>query len=172
MSVLKIAGLKCKEETDEIGSDDIYFVLGIGRRSTPTKKGDVKVIGSQAWENLSTNSFRGQDVTLDSAFNPQDFYTITMVERDNGKDITGADLDNVRNTFATLWQTWGVNVQGLTDSQIFDHIRQPMNSVIGGAGNDDLVGSTKLLPKPSAGNSTKLEFIGDGGDYKVAFKLV
>ena len=173
MSVLKVAQLKCLEETDEVGSDDIYFVLGIGRRSTSTKKGEVKVIGpAPAWQDLSTGDLRDQDVTLDSAFNSQDFYAIAMVERDNGKDITGDEFSNVKDTFAALWQTWGVSVQGLTDSQIFDNMRHPMNLVIGGAGNDDLVGSTKLLPKPSTGNSKTLRFIGDGGDYKVWFKLV
>jgi hypothetical protein len=49
MSTLQIGQLKCHEETDEAGSDDIYFVVGIGRRSTSPKKGEVKVITSSNW---------------------------------------------------------------------------------------------------------------------------
>jgi hypothetical protein len=173
MSALQVAKLQCIEETNEIGDDDIYFILGIGRRSTASKKGEIKVVGpGQAWEDLSTGDVRNQDVTIDSAFHAQDFYVITMVERDNGKDIVGSELDNVKNTFGSLWQTWGVSVQGLTDSQIFGKMQNQINLVIGGAGNDDLVGSTQLLQKPSKSSSTTMTFKGDGGKYKVWFKLV
>jgi hypothetical protein len=171
MSTLQIGQLKCLEETNENGSDDIYFVVGIGRRSTP-KVGKIKVFASPDWSNMSTGDMRYRDVTLDSAFSSQDFYTITMVERDNGLDITGSELNDVKVKFASLWQDWGVNVQGLTDSQIFDKIRYEMNLVIGGAGNDDMVGSTRLLKKPSLGNNTDMIFQGDGGKYKVWFKVV
>ena len=51
MSTLQIGQLKCHEETDEVGSDDIYFVVGIGRRSSP-KKGEIKVITSSNWLDL------------------------------------------------------------------------------------------------------------------------
>src|SRR5215204_5566586 len=112
MSTLQIGQLKCNEETDEVGSDDIYFVVGIGRRSSP-KKGEIKVITSSSWLDLeSGDPLKTRDVTIDPAFNSQDFYTITMVERDNGKDIAGSALKVAKDTFASLWQSWGVNVQG------------------------------------------------------------
>jgi hypothetical protein len=173
MSTLQIGQLKCHEETDEVGSDDIYFVVGIGRRSASSKKGEIKVITSSNWRDLeSGDPLRTQDVTIDPAFNSQDFYTITMVERDNGRDIAGGHLKVVTDKFASLWQSWGVNVQGLNDNQIFDHMRHGLNQVIGGAGNDELVGSTQLLHKPSPGKNTDMVFKGDGGKYQVWFKVV
>src|SRR5215204_4857766 len=103
MSTLQIGQLKCNEETDEVGSDDIYFVVGIGRRSTSPKKGEIKVITSSNWLDLeSGDRLRTRDVTIDSAFNSQDFYTITMVERDNGKDVAGSALKVAKDTFASL----------------------------------------------------------------------
>jgi hypothetical protein len=47
-----------------------------------------------------------------------------------------------------------------------------MNSLVGGAGDDDLVGSAKLLPKPKAGQNLPKTFAGDGGVYEASFKVV
>jgi hypothetical protein len=165
-----VAKLKCIEETDEIGRDDIYLVLLIGRRSSPKKEAEVRVVGpGGVWSNLETGDPpRNTDVPLDSNYQPNDFYMVAMVEQDAGSDVSASKLDM---QFEPLWKAFGVNVTNATDETIATNLTHFLNHFIGGAGDDELVGSVRLLKKPKPGKPSSMRFQGDGGDYKVWFKL-
>jgi hypothetical protein len=181
MSTLKIGTLKCIQTTSGSGSDQIYMVVVIGRRSG-SKKAELKIVHHSQWDSLSSGEMRNEDAVVDSAYNPSDFYLGAMVERDSGQDVQQLNFNELPGLWQLYepvefkmnegWQTWGVSVQGLTDDQIAAKLVHTMNSLVGGAGDDDLVGSAKLLPKPKAGQTDTKTFAGDGGKYEASFKVV
>jgi hypothetical protein len=179
MSTLKVDKLKCVQTTSGLGSDQIYMVVVIGRRSG-AKNADLKIVHHSQWDSLSPGETRNEDATVDAAYQPNDFYLGALVERDGDQDVLQVDfpgptipwLEPVEFHMNEVWQAWGVNVQGLTDDQIAAKLIHTMNSLVGGAGDDDLVGSARLLPKPKAGQSVMTTFAGDGGKYQATFKVV
>jgi hypothetical protein len=171
MFTLKVDKLKCVQTTSGGGADRIYMVVVIGRRSG-SKKAELKIVHHSEWDSMTSGETRSEDATVDSAYSPNDFYLGALVERDDGQDVLQWPLDPVGFHMNEAWQTWGVNVQGLTDDEIAAKLVHTMNSLVGGAGDDDLVGSAKLLPKPKAGQTVTRTFAGDGGKYEASFKLV
>jgi len=178
MATLKVDKLKCIEATSGPGPDRIYMVVVIGRRSG-SKKAELKIVHHSEWDSMSTGETRNEDATVDAAYSPNDFYLGALVERDGGQDVLQLDvpgplkqwLEPVAFHMNEVWQTWGVNVQGLTDDQIAAKLVHTMNSLVGGAGDDDLVGSARLLPKPKAGQTSTTTFSGDGGKYEASFRV-
>ena len=65
MSTLKIDKLKCIQTTSGSGSDQIYMVVVIGRRSG-SKKAELKIVHHSQWDSLSSGETRNEDAVVDS----------------------------------------------------------------------------------------------------------
>jgi hypothetical protein len=88
---LVVDSIKCVEESDEAGSDDVYLIVFRGR-TTPPFESNVQSIGpGSVWSNYDTGESEGTDVNL--AFTQQDaVYAIQLVEEDSSKDISGDEV--------------------------------------------------------------------------------
>ena len=181
MSTLKIDKLTCIQTTSGSGSDRIYMVVVIGRRSG-SKKAELEsstIVSGTACLPAKRETKTPSSIRRTTR---SDFYLGAMVERDSGQDVQQLDFNELPGLWQWFepvefkmnegWQTWGVSVQGLTDDQIAAKLVHTMNSLVGGAGDDDLVGSAKLLPKPKAGQTETKTFAGDGGKYEASFNVV
>lgn len=85
---LVVDKIKCVEESDEVGADDLYLIVFQGRTVAPFASG-LNVVGpGSAWADFDTGETHGTDVRVAST-NADGVYAVMMVERDSGKDITG-----------------------------------------------------------------------------------
>jgi hypothetical protein len=86
---LIIDKIKCVEESDEVGSDDIYLIGFIGRTVSPFKSALASVGPGVAWSGFDTGETDHHNVNT-GLFSASDaLYVVMMVEKDNGKDISG-----------------------------------------------------------------------------------
>ena len=85
---LFVDSIKVVEESDEVGDDDVYIIIFRGE-CVPPFASNVGVIGpGPHWTDTSTGDFRGADVGL-AAATPNSVYAVMLVEKDNGRDISG-----------------------------------------------------------------------------------
>lgn len=86
---LRIDKIKCVEESDENGADDIYLIMFIGRTVAPFRSALGSVGPGAAWSDFDTGETHHTDVNS-GLFSASDaVYAVMMVEKDSGKDITG-----------------------------------------------------------------------------------
>src|SRR5262245_61396284 len=95
---LVVDKIKCVEESDEVGSDDIYLIVFIGR-TVPPFGSAIGVVGAgSAWSDFDTGETHGADVDT-NAFTASDaVYAVMMVEKDSSRDISG-------NAVVGAWKT-------------------------------------------------------------------
>lgn len=86
---LVVDKIKCVEESDENGADDIYLIGFIGRTVAPFRSALGSLGPGTAWSDFDTGDTRLHDVDT-GLFSASDaVYAVMMVEKDSGKDITG-----------------------------------------------------------------------------------
>lgn len=88
MSLL-IDKIKCVEESDEVGADDIYLIMFIGRTVAPFRSALRSVGPGAAWSDFDTGETHHTDVDSGLFSAPDALYAVMMVEKDSGKDISG-----------------------------------------------------------------------------------
>ena len=80
--------IKCVEESDEVGADDIYLITFRGRTVAPFESNVGSVGPGAAWSNFDSGETHGDDVGIAKTFSDA-VYAVMMVEKDDGKDIAG-----------------------------------------------------------------------------------
>jgi hypothetical protein len=80
--------IKCVEESDESGADDIYLITFRGRTVPPFDSGLGPIGPGAAWADFDTGETHGTDVGVAKTFSDA-VYAVMMVEKDSGKDISG-----------------------------------------------------------------------------------
>src|SRR5262245_55938891 len=88
---LVVDKIKCVEESDEIGADDIYLVVFRGRTLAPFNSNLASVGPGSAWSDFDTGETHGSDVTI-AQTQADAVYAVMMVEKDKGKDVTGDEV--------------------------------------------------------------------------------
>lgn len=171
MSTLKVGNLRCIEETDEQGADDIYLLVFIGR-NTGSGSGisEVKRIGPGVhWRNLSSGSERPHDVTIDSGYDRAHLYLVAMLDEDDSCDFDEEQRRKLQNWMATVWQTFdvfGSSTKLVAPSMLFEFALAIPKLWT----NDDFCGVQWLEPIRK-GTGRSVRFDRDGGHYELFLKV-
>src|SRR5688572_6542367 len=80
--------IKCLEESDENGADDIYLITFRGRTLAPFESNLGSLGPGAAWSDFDTGETHGTDVGIAKTFSDA-VYAVMMVDEDDGKDISG-----------------------------------------------------------------------------------
>lgn len=181
---LAVDEIRCNEETDEVGSDDIYLVIFRGN-TTGDFDSNVGVHGpGVAWGDFDSGEVRGNDVVIAQYF-PGSVYVSMLIEKDDGRDISGAEVLGAWKAQTAL--TWKATMFAFQQAGMFplsaqrkaDAARKVGDAMKGLAsiytnfpfGNDDRIDQPKqIVIQP--GQKPVIAFNGDGGRYKVRFKIV
>jgi hypothetical protein len=181
---LVIDGMRCVEETDEVGSDDVYIVIFRGDPKPPFGS-NVGVHGpGQAWSDFDTGELEGSDVPI-AMFFPDAVYVIMLVEEDNARDISGSEVIGAwKSQCGLVWRGALLPLQlsgklPPSPAQTAAAAQNVAQAMLGLAslymelpkGNDDAIGNPQQVVV-SSGQATTLTFKGDGGHYRIRFKVV
>ena len=91
MSRLVIRALRCVEETDEIGTDDVYMALFRGSFTLPPT---ILVKGGKGspWSDMESGSLRTVDMVLDDNYHKENVYVAALIEQDKGLDLADGSM--------------------------------------------------------------------------------
>lgn len=82
--------IKCVEESDENGADDLYLIGFIGRTVAPFKSALKSIGPGTAWSDFDTGETHNTDVSMGLFSSSDSVYVVMMVEKDSSKDISGS----------------------------------------------------------------------------------
>jgi len=184
MASLKVDALRCVTETDEVGSDDVYIVTFRGNTTAPFGS-NVGVHGpGTLWTGFDSGDLETTDVTI-ADFRLDAVYVVMLVERDDSRDISGDDvLGAWRSQCDLTWKAQMLSLLGGGPGPASEAMRAVaaqsiVNTMLGLSsiymnfpkGNDDLIDVPKRI-RITPGQLVKEEFYGDGGHYRIAFKVL
>jgi len=183
---LVVDSIKCVEESDEIGADDIYLIVFRGRTVPPFNSNLASVGPGSAWSDFDTGETHGSDVTIDQT-QPDAVYAVMMVEKDSGKDISGdAVVGAWKAQTDLIWKSimLGLVAGGLptgspsAKASGFTGIQNALNGLASlymefPKGDDDVI-SVKRVTITNPGQAQTIRFRSDTEDatYDVTFKHV
>jgi len=117
---------------------------------------------------VNASSFKCHGGACTWPVNDKSIVIVALLERDDGIDISGEELDNVqswmRNKFADHSKSGKVSRAILSILMMTEFIL----AIGGNTSNDDIIGITPL-PIPSSGQPKELTMDGDDGLYTVQF---
>jgi len=169
MATLVLSEFRCVIETDEIGDDSPYFVIFVGNADTSFS--DVKRIREPQWDNdISSGKLVQVNSTVSGGIGVNSLVLVALLEEDNNPDISGQILTNIKQTMSGWYNTFfppagGVNQLETKLMPIFQQIIEANLS------NDDVVAFARLKITTLSGNLNLLHMWGDGGYYRVRFKM-
>lgn len=166
---LEVGRITCIEESDEIGSDDIYLAVFIARENQRT---GLNVVGpGPAWRNFDTGESRGQDILLDGKADFGTTYFVAMIECDNAKDLTGSSRNKLRNSLKANYSSFQNDL-----NRFRREATRSLNRILD---NDDVIKQRggwipafKTLRLAPQRRSKWITYKGDGAEYRVKFKMM
>ena len=169
MANLVLSEFRCVTETDEIGDDSPYFVIFIG--NTGTSFSDVKRLRDPQWDNnISSGKLVHVNSTVSSGVGTNSLVLVALLEEDNDPDISGQILTNIKQSMSGWYNT--IFAQGGGISQMEASLKPLFKQHIEAAlSNDDVVAIARLKVTTLSGNLNLLHMWGDGGYYRVRFKM-
>ncbi|MBI4852254.1 MAG: hypothetical protein HY819_10700 [Acidobacteria bacterium] len=168
---LVLQEFNCVEETNEVGSDSPYFVVFVGHPGiTPTSS--VTTLRKESWDNeIDSGDLIKANLTVGTGVNTNTLVLVALLEEDNNPDITGADLINVQNWMQAIFQAFG-SILGISLNQLDAMVRPEfVKALNANIANDEIVAVKRLTISTSSGLLPILKFLGDGGDYRVRFRM-
>lgn len=183
---LVVDKIKCVEESDEIGADDIYLAVFRGNATAPFDSNLVSIGPGTAWADFDTGETHTADVTI-AKTRPDAVYAIMMIEKDKGKDISGDEVLGVWKAQTGLaWKTTMLSfaVAGQPTNSAtaktagFNAVKTAMTGLASlymsfPKGDDDLI-RVRRVNIVSPGQTETLRFRSDAEDatYDVTFKQI
>src|SRR5262249_34936493 len=136
-----------------------------------------------AWSDLDSGDLRTTDVTI-ADFRSDAVYVVMLIENDVNRDINGDDVIGAwRSNCDLTWKAQMLTLLGggsgpASEAQRAVAAQAVVNTMLGLAsiymsfpfGNDDLIDVPKRI-RITPGQLVKQEFYGDGGHYRIAFKI-
>uniref|UniRef100_A0A7C1JK61 Uncharacterized protein n=1 Tax=Caldilinea aerophila TaxID=133453 RepID=A0A7C1JK61_9CHLR len=183
---LVVDKIKCIEESNEIGADDIYLIVFRGRTVAPFESNLASIGPGSAWSDFDTGETHHTDVTI-AKTQADAVYAVMMVEKDMGKDISGVEVIGAWKAQTDLvWKSimMGFVAAGQPTSSNsakaagFAGIKNALNGLASlymsfPKGNDDVI-DVKRVTITSLGQAQTIRFRSDAEDatYDVTFKHV
>ena len=176
--------MTCSDETAGSGSDEVYVVAFRGNTTAPFQS-NVRMHGPGTyWDDFDHGETQTRDVSI--AQSGEDRAIVVMlVEEDNARDLSSSKVKSAWRTAAdVVWKAQMLSVFAATlgAPPTEAHTREAATAV-GEAmeglslflmsfpiGNDDLIGRPQQVVVDSGSIATQ-EFVGDGGRYRVRFKI-
>jgi len=175
--------VKCKEESDEIGADDIYIITFRGRTTAPFNSNvGVKLLGSYTTGSKSTTD------RVIAMFQSDAVYVVMLVEKDHDRDIAGDEVLGIwRSQTDLVWKAtmlsqlssgnWPPSeAQKNAAAQAIGNTMNGLASIYMSfpKGDDDIIDSPKRL-KISSGEKPVLHFVSppskEDAHYDITFKV-
>lgn len=172
----------CRSSVDS--SDDIYLAIFRGNVEAPFHS-SMSIIHPAAFDDFDDGESRGNDIKL-AQYHANRVYVVALLERDADNDFLDngeRGLDLMRAQAHLAWTTrMGALVlagNGAVDEDDRDSgadaVITAMQGTIGlqttwPVGDDDPIGRARRL-RIAPGQEPQLSFIGDGGSYRLRFKI-
>lgn len=166
MSTLYATKLWCSEETDEVGFDDIYLVVFVGRPSAPSfvvcpGPGDY-------WDSMETGDKRNWWIKIYENYNPENLHLVALMEKDSGKDIAGLNAKLVEARMVKLYKDFTQAIPSASNDDLAQLLIPELKDAINDYRTNDERLTTRHVLLGSSG-SVWGKFTGDGGKYWVQF---
>jgi hypothetical protein len=183
---LVVDRIKCNEESDEAGSDDIYLIVFQGRTVAPFATGLNSIGPGNFWDDFDTGEVENTDHRVAST-NADAVYAVMMVEEDAAKDITGDEvLGAWRAQTDLVWKSIMLSMVAggiptgteASRSAAFAGIRSALNGLASiymsfPKGNDDVI-DVRRVTITQSGQSQMIRFRSpsdkEDATYRVTFK--
>ncbi len=170
-SLLYLKEFRCVVETDEGGNDSPYFLVFVGNRSQENHT-DVVRLRMPAWDGeaysgklFSPNLWAHNHVDGNTAV------VVALLEEDWDPDIGDVGLTVLRTLMKAKWNAY--KDWNLTTAQratlMAGHLAAYTKDLLS---NDEFIQAKTLAITTGSGDLPLLDFYGDGGHYRVRFKMV
>jgi hypothetical protein len=184
MANLFVDAVRCVSETDETGSDDVYLVVFRGDPKPPFNS-NLGVHGpGQPWSDFDTGELDPTDVSI-AKFFPDAVYVVMLVEEDDGRDLSGSDIiDNWKLKCGIAWRNAMLSIAAgghlpptpalaaAAAQSVGDAMRELAKTDMEfPTGNDDPIGSPQQVVIAPGQTPTLVFKSGDGGVYRIRFKV-
>ena len=181
---LVVDRIKCVEETDGLGSDEIYMVVFRGRTSAPFSTGLASVGPGSAWDDFDSGETSNTDVTI-AQTNSDAVYALMLIEQDDGKDVAGTDVIGAWKAQTDLiWKSimLGFVAGGLPTNTPtaraagFNAIRNALNGLASlytnfPKGNDDILDVERItITNPGQSQTIRFRSNAEDATYDITFK--
>lgn len=170
-SLLYLKEFRCVEETDELGNDSPYFVVFVGNNSGQPSS-DVVRVRDPAWDGAAKSGKLFQpNMWVHNQVDTNSIVVVALVEEDYDPDITDgkiAVLKLLMQTRFNLYAGWGLTKQQLAYQMRHEFADYLPDLLV----NDEYTQSKSLNVNTGVGDLPLLTFSGDGGFYRVRFKMV
>ena len=171
MASLVVDRVHCVQESDEVGSDDIYMVVFRGNTTLPFNS-NLGVQAPAFWRDFDEGETSNTDRVI-ATFVPGAVYVVMLVEEDNDRDIAGDVIDFWRSQTDLTWKAQ--MIAGAKPADAAQAIKTTMSGLASvfmefPKGNDDVIEVGRIIAAP--GVPTTRHFKGDGADYEITFKVV
>ncbi len=170
-SLLYLKEFRCVTDTDESYDDSPYFLVFIGNRSQENFT-DVVRLRLSEWDN---NAHDGKLFTPNLwAHNHVDSNTVVvvaLVEEDFDPDFSDNVSILLKSIMKIYWESY--KDWNLTTAQRASLMVTHFSATIKGMlANDEFIQARHLSINTSEGDLPLLNFYGEGGHYRVRFKMV
>jgi hypothetical protein len=182
MANVVVDQIRSVEETDELGSDDVYMLVFRGEVPHPSKSGsstEFHVVGpGNVWDDFDTGEQRNKDAVV-AEFHPVSLYVALLIERDNGRDVSGSVTSGCKSLLDLAWTGLLARTANLVGEKRLSVLTRGVSDALRGLnrvymefpyGNDDWIGDPKRFT-PRRGTPITVDFQGDGGRYQAKFKV-
>ena len=187
MASLKLVKFECVEDTDEIGFESPYFLTFIADTRFLSngfeKLPEVHLTRKNFWNNkVDKGEVWPVNANITSTFSLSPDHTLVlaaMIEKDEGVDISGAEIATIRNKMS---QSWTAHIQGgfqINDSGLTHNLSNAFEGAINTAlstavgADDDLMENSvgkavrRVTLTHEPGTFAAVSFPGGGGFYRV-----
>ena len=170
-SLLYLKEFRCVVETEEWGDDSPYFVIFVGNLSQGLFT-DVVRLRMPAWDNSAhSGKLFTPNLWAHNHVDTHSVVLVALVEEDDDADIGTDQLATLKllmNARFSHYSSWNLTLPQRA-SLMAEHFKTYLKDLL----NSDEYIQTRHLPiSANVGDLPLLNFFGDGGHYRVRFKMV
>lgn len=184
MARLVLERFQCAEDTDEIGGESPYFITWVG--DIVTSVSTLRLTRKAYWDNNVSKGPGawpvGDVVSTGLSLKPADTLALAlMVEKDEGIDVVGSEVDAIRGTMAAALETHRQAGFRADDANFINTMRNTLESKLAAAlqssagADDDLMredgwrAARRIVLTGKTEELAIVTFKGDTGKYHVRY---
>ena len=170
-SLLYLKEFRCVEETDEVGNDSPYFVVFVGNKSGQPFS-DVVRVRDPDWDGAaSTGKLFQPNLWVHNQVDTNSIVLVALIEEDYDADINASKIATLKLLMQTrfnVYASWNLSNDQLAYLARSDFAGYLQDLLV----NDEYIQTKRLSISANVGDLPLLNFAGDGGAYRVRFKMV